>query len=196
MKTEQIEAYRALVQQAYVLFGSHHYSHYDFLYSLSDQIQQPGLEHHQSSENGTDPEAFTEWDKTASDRDLLPHEFTHSWNGKFRRPADLWTPNYNVPMQDSLLWVYEGQTEYWGEVLAARSGLRTHQQALHQLGLTAAFYQLAALRGLLRRRRPHLARCRYVDTRTVQGQTLARRFCARILRHPQRQLRHRHLHLR
>ena len=58
-------------------------------------------------------------------RDLLPHEYTHSWNGKFRRPADLWTPNYNVPMRDSLLWVYEGQTEYWGQVLAARSGLRS-----------------------------------------------------------------------
>jgi predicted metalloprotease with PDZ domain len=141
MSTEQIAAYRALVQQAYIVFGSHHYSHYDFLYSLSDQIQQPGLEHHQSSENGTDPEAFTEWDKTASDRDLLPHEFTHSWNGKFRRPADLWTPNYNVPMRNSLLWVYEGQTQYWGEVLAARSGLWTKQQALDQLALTAAYYE-------------------------------------------------------
>ena len=141
MKTEQIAAYRALVQQAYVLFGSHHYAHYDFLYSLSDQIQQAGLEHHQSSENGTDPEAFTEWDKTASDRDLLPHEFTHSWNGKFRRPADLWTPNYNVPMRNSLLWVYEGQTQYWGEVLAARSGLWTKQQALDELALDAAYYE-------------------------------------------------------
>lgn len=142
VKPEQIEAYRMLVQQAYTLFGSHHYSHYDFLYSLSDQIQHNGLEHHQSSEDGSDPEAFTEWDKTASDRDLLPHEFTHSWNGKFRRPADLWTPNYNVPMQDSLLWVYEGQTEYWGQVLAARSGLWTKQQALDQLALTAAYYEI------------------------------------------------------
>lgn len=141
VKPEQLQAYRSLVQQAYRLFGSHHYSHYDFLYSLSDQIQENGLEHHQSSENGTEPESFTEWDKTAYMRDLLPHEFTHSWNGKFRRPADLWTPNYNVPMQDSLLWVYEGQTQYWGEVLAARSGLRTRQQALDTLALTAAYYQ-------------------------------------------------------
>jgi predicted metalloprotease with PDZ domain len=140
-KPEQIEAYRQLVQQAYILFGSHHYSHYDFLYSLSDQIQQSGLEHHQSSENGSDPEAFTEWDKTAYDRDLLAHEFTHSWNGKFRRPADLLTPNYNVPMQNSLLWVYEGQTQYWGKVLAARAGLLTKQQALDELALTAAFYE-------------------------------------------------------
>ena len=142
VKPEQLEAHRALVQQAYKLFGSHHYAHYDFLYSLSDQIQQNGLEHHQSSENGSDPESFSEWDKTAYLRDLLPHEFTHSWNGKFRRPADLWTPNYNVPMQDSLLWVYEGQTQYWGQVLAARSGLWTAQQALDQIALTAAYYQI------------------------------------------------------
>jgi predicted metalloprotease with PDZ domain len=144
VKPEQLEAHRNLVQQAYKVFGSHHYSHYDFLYSLSDQIQQNGLEHHQSSEDGSDPEAFTEWNKTAFGRDLLAHEFTHSWNGKFRRPADLWTPNYNVPMQDSLLWVYEGQTEYWGQVLTARSGLWTQQQALDQLALTAAYYDVQA----------------------------------------------------
>jgi predicted metalloprotease with PDZ domain len=141
---EQLEAHRNLVQQAYKVFGSHHYSHYDFLYSLSDQVQQNGLEHHQSSEDGSDPEAFTEWSKTAYDRDLLAHEFTHSWNGKFRRPADLWTPNYNVPMQDSLLWVYEGQTQYWGQVLTARSGLWSQQQALDQLALTAAYYEVQA----------------------------------------------------
>jgi predicted metalloprotease with PDZ domain len=142
LKPEHLEAYRNLVRQAYKLYGSHHYDHYDFLYSLSDQIQQNGLEHHQSSEDGTDPESFTKWDKEAFARDLLPHEFTHSWNGKFRRPADLWTPNYNVPMQDSLLWVYEGQTEYWGQVLAARSGLRTRQQALDQFAITAAHYEV------------------------------------------------------
>jgi predicted metalloprotease with PDZ domain len=144
VKPEQLEAHRNLVQQAYKIFGSHHYSHYDFLYSLSDQIQQNGLEHHQSSEDGSDPEAFTDWSKTAYGRDLLAHEFTHSWNGKFRRPADLWTPNYNVPMRDSLLWTYEGQTEYWGQVLTARSGLWTQQQALDQLALTAAYYEIQA----------------------------------------------------
>jgi len=142
VKPEHLEAYRNLVRQAYKLYGSHHYNHYDFLYSLSDQIQQNGLEHHQSSEDGTDPESFTKWDKEAFTRDLLPHEFTHSWNGKFRRPADLWTPNYNVPMQNSLLWVYEGQTEYWGQVLAARSGLRTPQQARDQFAITAAHYEV------------------------------------------------------
>jgi predicted metalloprotease with PDZ domain len=142
VKPEQLAAHRSLVQQAYQLFGSHHYAHYDFLYSLSDQMQQNGTEHHQSSENGADPEVFTDWDKTPYGRDLLPHEFTHSWNGKFRRPADLWTPNYNVPMQDSLLWMYEGQTQYWGEVLAARSGLWTKQQALDALAVTAAYFDI------------------------------------------------------
>ncbi len=61
-------------------------------------------------------------------RDLLAHEYTHSWNGKFRRPADLWTPNFNVPMRDDLLWVYEGMTQYWGNVLTARSGMRTPEE--------------------------------------------------------------------
>ena len=140
VKPEQIEAHRALVQQAYKLYGSHHYDHYDFLLSVSDHLGGIGLEHHQSSEDGTVPTYFTEWDKNADSRDLLPHEYTHSWNGKFRRPADLWTPNFNVPMRDSLLWVYEGQTQYWGYVLAARSGLLTKQQALDAIAATAATY--------------------------------------------------------
>jgi len=139
-KPEAIEAHRALVQQAYKLFGSHHYDHYDFLLSLSDHMGGIGLEHHQSSEDGTVPTYFTEWEKDADTRDLLSHEYTHSWNGKFRRPADLWTPNFNVPMRDSLLWVYEGQTQYWGFVLAARSGLLTKQQALDAIAGTAALY--------------------------------------------------------
>ena len=140
VKPEQLEAHRALVRQAYKLYGSHHYSHYDFLLALSDRMGGIGLEHHQSSENGTLPVYFTEWDKNPDSRDLLPHEYTHSWNGKFRRPADLWTPNYNVPMRDSLLWVYEGQTQYWGFVLGARSGLLTKQQALEAIAATAATY--------------------------------------------------------
>ena len=78
----------------------------------------------------------------AFDRDLLPHEFTHSWNGKFRRPADLWTPNYNVPMQNSLLWVYEGQTQYWGQVLAARSGLWTLSRRWMSWRSRPRYYQL------------------------------------------------------
>jgi predicted metalloprotease with PDZ domain len=140
MKPEQLEAHRSLVQQAYKLYGSHHYDRYDFLLALTDHMGGIGLEHHQSSENATVPTYFTEWDKTADARDLLPHEYTHSWNGKFRRPADLWTPNFNVPMRNSLLWVYEGQTQYWGFVLAARAGLVTKQQALDALAATAAVY--------------------------------------------------------
>ncbi|HXL99354.1 MAG TPA: hypothetical protein VN932_05435, partial [Rhizomicrobium sp.] len=136
----QLQAHRDLVQQAYRLFGSHHYDHYDFLLSLSDRLGGIGLEHHRSSEDGTTPKYFTDWDKTSASRDLLSHEFTHSWNGKFRRPADLWTPNFNVPMRDSLLWVYEGQTQYWGTVLAARSGLWNKQQGLDAIAGAAAGY--------------------------------------------------------
>jgi predicted metalloprotease with PDZ domain len=140
-KPEHIDAHRALVTQAYRLFNSHHYDHYDFLLALSDRLGGIGLEHHRSSENGTVPTFFTEWDKNPDTRELLPHEFTHSWNGKFRRPADLWTANYNVPMRNSLLWVYEGQTQYWGYVLAARAGLVTKEQALDKLAITAAVFQ-------------------------------------------------------
>ncbi|HEY4112911.1 MAG TPA: hypothetical protein VGM17_02520 [Rhizomicrobium sp.] len=136
----QLQAHRNLVQQAYKTFGSHHYDHYDFLLSLSDRMSGIGLEHHRSSEDGTIPKYFADWEHTASARDLLSHEYTHSWNGKFRRPADLWTPNFNVPMRDSLLWVYEGQTQFWGIVLAARSGLWTKQQALDAIALDAATY--------------------------------------------------------
>jgi predicted metalloprotease with PDZ domain len=137
---DEIEKHRALVQQAYKLYGSHHYNHYDFLFSLSDRMGGNGLEHHRSSEDGTIPDYFTGWAKTPASRDLLAHEYTHSWNGKFRRPADLWTPNFNVPMRGSLLWVYEGQTQYWGNVLAGRSGLLTRQEALDSLAATAATY--------------------------------------------------------
>src|SRR5215471_8160134 len=139
-KPEHIEAHKNLVQQAYKLYGAHHYDHYDFLLSLSDRMGGIGLEHHRSSENGSAPTYFTEWDKNADTRDLLPHEYTHSWNGKFRRPADLWTANYNVPMRDTLLWVYEGQTQYWGYVLGARSGMLTKQQAMDAIAATAAAY--------------------------------------------------------
>jgi predicted metalloprotease with PDZ domain len=139
-KPGQIAAHRKLVQQAYKLYASHHYNHYDFLFSLSEQMSGNGLEHHRSSEDGVGAKYFTEWADNAADRDLLPHEYTHSWNGKFRRGADLTTPNFNVPMQDSLLWVYEGQTQYWGNVLAARSGLRSAEQSRDALALVAAAY--------------------------------------------------------
>ena len=132
-----LKAHRELVTQALRLFGSQHYTHYDFLLWISKQIGGQGLEHHQSSENGVGPGYFTD-PATWYDRDLLPHEYTHSWNGKFRRPADLWTPNFNVPMQDTLLWVYEGQTQYWGYVLATRSGLWSKAQARDVLAADAS----------------------------------------------------------
>ncbi|MDE2299871.1 MAG: M61 family metallopeptidase, partial [Burkholderiales bacterium] len=138
---EQLAAHRALVTQADRLFGVRHYAHYDFLLALSDHLGEIGLEHHQSSENGVPPEYFTEWAKSSAGRDLLAHEYSHSWNGKFRRPADLWTPNTNTPMQDSLLWMYEGQTQFWGDVLAARSGLMPLKDARDNLASVAAWLE-------------------------------------------------------
>jgi len=137
-RAEQIEAHRGLVREAYKLFGSKHYDHYDFLLALNERMSDLGIEHHRSSENGYNPRYFADWDGLFFDHDLLAHEFTHSWNGKFRRPADLWTADYNQPMRGSLLWVYEGQTQYWGEVLAARAGLYTRQQFLEKLAVLAA----------------------------------------------------------
>jgi predicted metalloprotease with PDZ domain len=137
---EQIQFHRNLVTQAVKLFGAQHYDHYDLLLALSARQGGIGLEHHRSSENGVDGGYFTEWDDNMTQRDLLPHEYTHSWNGKYRRPADLWTPDYRTPMQDSLLWVYEGQTQFWGYVLAARSGLRTKEETLGAFASIAARY--------------------------------------------------------
>ncbi len=140
---EQIELHRNLAREAEKLYGSHHYEHYDFLYLLSDKVGGVGLEHHQSSEDGTRANYFTDWAAGVEDRDLLGHEYTHSWNGKFRRPADLWTPNFNVPMQDDLLWVYEGMTEYWGFVLTARSGLSPAAHIRDRMAMIAANYDLS-----------------------------------------------------
>ncbi len=136
-----LQVHRNLVLQADKLFGARHFDHYDFLLSASSQLATMGVEHQRSSDNGTMANYFKTWDTAFISRDLLPHEYTHSWNGKYRRPADLWTPTYNVPMRDSLLWVYEGQTQYWGVVLAARSGFLTKDQALESLASTAATYQ-------------------------------------------------------
>ena len=139
-KPEHLAQHRALVTQALKLYGAQHYDRYEFLFALSERMSGIGLEHQRSSENGVDADYFTDWDKKEGSTDLLGHEYTHSWNGKFRRPADLWTPNYNVPMQDSLLWVYEGQTQYWGNVLTARSGLRPLDASRDALALVAATY--------------------------------------------------------
>ncbi|MGN6057772.1 MAG: M61 family metallopeptidase, partial [Sphingomicrobium sp.] len=139
-KPDQIAAHKRLVEQAIKTFGAQHYDHYNFLLTISDQLGGEGLEHHRSSEDGTGRGYFTDWDMKLRDRNLLPHEFTHSWNGKFRRPADLWTQDYRTPMQDSLLWVYEGMTQFYGYVLGARSGMLSKQDTLDAIAATAATY--------------------------------------------------------
>jgi predicted metalloprotease with PDZ domain len=140
---EILEYHKNLVVQAQKLFHSRHYDQYDFLFSLSDVVGGKGLEHHQSSEDGTRANYFTDWQAGVGARALLPHEYTHSWNGKFRRPADLWTANFNEPMQNDLLWVYEGLTDYYGNVLTARSGLRTLEQAHDVIAAIAANFEIS-----------------------------------------------------
>lgn len=140
---EELQYHKNLVIQAQKLFKSRHYDHYDFLFSLSDTVGGKGLEHHQSSEDGTRANYFTNWPAGIAGRALLPHEYTHSWNGKYRRPADLWTATFNEPMQNDLLWVYEGLTDYYGNVLTARSGLRTLEQARDAIAQIAANFEIS-----------------------------------------------------
>jgi predicted metalloprotease with PDZ domain len=134
----QIEHQQALVKEAYALFGARHYQHYDFLLTLSDSTGHFGLEHHQSSDDRLDADYFTDSEEYLSAAYLMPHEYVHSWNGKFRRPADLATVNYDVPMQGDLLWVYEGLTNYLGEILAPRSGFWTSAQYREYLAWLAS----------------------------------------------------------
>lgn len=119
----QLAMHKAVVREAYAALGPPHYDHYDFLLALTDNLGGVGLEHHRSTEITEAPAYFRSWEEDVSSRDTVAHEFTHSWNGKYRRPARLWTPHYNTPMQDDLLWVYEGMTQYYGNVLATRAGL-------------------------------------------------------------------------
>jgi predicted metalloprotease with PDZ domain len=139
VKPDTLAKHKALVAQADKLFASRHYKHYTFLASASDRYSGIGLEHHQSTEVGVDTEYFTDA-KALAKNEVFAHEYTHSWDGKFRRGADLATPHFNTPMQDSLLWVYEGQTQYWGNVLAARAGFRTPEEARDALAAVAAAY--------------------------------------------------------
>jgi len=130
--------YKNLVEQANKLFGAHHYRDYHFLLSLSDHVAHFGLEHHESDDSRIDERGLADEGSRKMSASLLPHEYVHSWNGKYRRPADLATPDYQQPMQDDLLWVYEGLTNYLGTVLTARSGLHTPEQERDDLALTAA----------------------------------------------------------
>ena len=138
MPRDEEEHFSRLVREAWALFGAHHYREYHFLYTLSDHVPFFGLEHHESSDNRGAERSLIDEDKKIRMADLLPHEFAHSWNGKYRRPGDLATPDYEAPMETDLLWVYEGLTQYLGWILTARSGLLTAEQARDYLAETAA----------------------------------------------------------
>jgi predicted metalloprotease with PDZ domain len=138
MKPETLAAYWKLVAETGALFGARHYRQYHFLYTLSDSVGGHGLEHHESNDSVASERTLLDPDLGMLYAGLLPHEFTHSWNGKYRRPAGLATRNYQEPMVGDLLWVYEGLTEYLGNLLAARSGLWTPEQYREALAATAA----------------------------------------------------------
>jgi predicted metalloprotease with PDZ domain len=133
--------YRRLVREAAALFGATHYNHYEFLWALTDQIMPDGLEHHQSSDDRSPLRALLDDPTRRAEANLLAHEYVHSWNGKYRRPQGLATPNYQEPMIDGMLWVYEGLTEYLGDVLAARSGLLTEEELRSEFAGDAAAMQ-------------------------------------------------------
>ncbi|HEX4002990.1 MAG TPA: hypothetical protein VHX36_10105 [Candidatus Acidoferrales bacterium] len=137
MRPETEMHFRRLVAETGALFGVRHYRDYHFLLTLSDDVAHFGLEHHESSDDRSDARSLIDDEELIDFSDLLPHEFVHSWNGKYRRPADLATPDYHQPMKDDLLWVYEGLTEYLGEVLTARSGLRNMEQSREDLARIA-----------------------------------------------------------
>jgi predicted metalloprotease with PDZ domain len=138
LKPEAQAAFNKLVRETGALYKSRHYESYHFLVTLSDEVAHFGLEHHQSSDDRVPADTFLNNDEALLQADLLPHEFTHSWNGKYRRPAGLATGNYQDPMKGNLLWVYEGLTQYLGDVLAARSGIETPEQYRSALAFNAA----------------------------------------------------------
>lgn len=148
------EEYSNLIVQAKRLFDSHHYKNYHFLLTLSDYIDHFGLEHHQSSDDRVNADLFSNKRTMLVEASLLPHEYTHSWNGKFRRPAQLWQPNFQIPEHTRMLWVYEGLTTYWGQVLAARSGLWT----------AADYRAMIAYNSAIRAHRPGRAWRSMIDT--------------------------------
>lgn len=141
MKPETLTGLKNLVQEAYALFGARHYTSYRFLLTLSDHGGSEGLEHHESSEDGVGEKAFTDELELLDFADLMGHEYVHSWNGKYRRPAGLATPDFEQPMKGELLWVYEGLTEYLGRVLPARSGLWTPEDFRETLAAVAAEFE-------------------------------------------------------
>ena len=133
--------FRQLVAETGALFGVRHYRDYHFLLTLSDDVAHFGLEHHESSDDRTPERSLIDPGELIAFAGLLPHEFVHSWNGKYRRPLGLATPDYQQPMKDDLLWVYEGLTEYLGNVLTARSGLLSSDQSRDALAYLVATYE-------------------------------------------------------
>lgn len=134
------QGYSRLVAESGALFGSRMYRHYTWLVSLSDHIAHFGLEHHESSDDRTDENALSEVDLRMDVAELLGHEYVHSWNGKYRRPQGLLSPDYQKPMDGSLLWVYEGMTQFWGEVLPTRAGLITPEYFRETLAAVAGYF--------------------------------------------------------
>jgi predicted metalloprotease with PDZ domain len=138
MTAKQEQAFKQLVAEANTLFGATHYRDYHFLFSLSDHVAHFGLEHHESNDSRTYERTFLDPQEWLTMGSLLSHEYTHSWNGKYRRPAGLTTPDYQQPHKGELLWVYEGLTDYLGNVLAGRSGIYTPEQYREALAMIAA----------------------------------------------------------
>jgi len=139
-----LEGVRRLVAEAGALFGTRHYARYHFLLTLSDRVAHFGLEHHQSSDNRTRERFFIDREARLLSAGLLPHEFVHSWNGKFRRPAGLATDGFDKPMRGDLLWVYEGLTQYFGWVLTMRAGLVPSEWWRDDLAATASLMDTRA----------------------------------------------------
>jgi predicted metalloprotease with PDZ domain len=133
-----LDHYKTMTDQALKLFGARHFRDYHFIYSLSNHVAHFGLEHHESNDSRSSERSLVDEDPRLLASGLLSHEYVHSWNGKYRRPADLTTPDYEKPMQDDLLWVYEGLTSYLGDMLGARSGIRTPEQFRQNLASLAA----------------------------------------------------------
>jgi predicted metalloprotease with PDZ domain len=132
MPQQTIDQFKRLIAETGALFQARHYREYHFLVTLSDHTAHFGLEHHESSDDRVPERTMIDEDMRWLSGSLLPHEMTHSWNGKYRRPAGLATPDYQKPMEGDLLWVYEGMTDYWGNILAARTGLWNKQQFLDE----------------------------------------------------------------
>ncbi len=137
---ENLDSFRRLVSESLALFGARHFDRYELLLALTDRMGGIGLEHQRSSENSYNPKAFIDWANLAHDRNVTSHELVHSWNGKFRRPGRLWAPDYRQPTQGNLLWMYEGQTQFWGWILAARSGLQPKETVLGAIASSAGLY--------------------------------------------------------